>query len=550
MFHVSLLMKKLVVSFFLLLFLYPFSLFATIHLEKPRLVVFIVVDGLKTEHIHTLWNDLNKNGFKRLYEQGAVCNHAYYPILSTGLAPDFATLATGSTPFYHGIVGNSFFNRVTNELQPSLEDDNYNGIGTADALSLQALLASTCSDELKMNTGGKSKIFSIGIHAADAMLLAGHAADGAVWVNRETANLATSTFFALGLPRWADQANVNHWVENGIKQEWRPLYNITSYFFPAAHPDASHGFDYQNNGTSMSQIMATYKTSPFVNTLVKDLAVKAITDEKMGQDDYPDFLGLEFSVEVKGDPSSELSSAEKEDMYLRLDNDLADLINQIDSYVGLNHTIIVLTGTQGEPHQQKTLEKYNIPTGQFVPVRSMALLNLYLMAIYGQHQWVLGCHDKNIYLDHAYIEQKGISLQQIQEKTAHFMLELQGVQTALTDSEIMAADGNGFDEASRMKNSFNKRRSGDVVFTLMPGWVEVDNNGKILSIDNDRHSYVPIVFFGDGILPQMMSNLSITDIAPTISSLLQTQFPNANVGTPIPLITKSEETVISPRRDK
>lgn len=543
-------MKK-IIAFISILLLFPtFVLVGATHLGKPRLVVFIVVDGLKTEHIHTLWNDLNKGGFKRLYEQGAVCNHAYYPIMSTGLAPDFATLATGSTPFYHGIVGDSFYNRVTDGLQPCLQDDNYNGIGTADALSLQPLLASTCSDELKMNTGGKSKIFSIGIHAPETMLLAGHAADGAVWVNRETANLATSTFFPLGLPRWADQANVDHWVENGIKQEWRPLYNITSYFFPANHPDAAHGFDYFNNGSSMSQIMATYKTSPFVNTLVKDLAIKAMTDEKMGQDDYPDFLGLEFSVEVGGDPSSELSSAEKEDMYLRLDNDLADLINHIDSYVGLSHTVIVLTGTQGEPHQQKTLEKYNIPTGQFVPVRSMALLNLYLMALYGQHQWVLGCHDKNIYLDHAYIEQKGISLQQIQEKTAHFMLELQGVQTALTASEIMASDGSGLDEASRMKNSFNKHRSGDVVFTLMPGWVETDNNGKVLSIDNDRHSYVPMVFFGDGIEPQTLSNIAVTDIAPTISSLLQTQFPNANIGTPIPLLTKPDESISPPRRDK
>ncbi|MGC9151144.1 MAG: alkaline phosphatase family protein [Microbacter sp.] len=543
-------MKKLIVSFLILLLFVPLSLFGSTHLDKPRLVVFIVVDGLKTEHIHTLWNDLNKGGFKRLYQQGAVCNHAYYPIMSTGLAPDVATLATGSTPFYHGIVGDSFYHRVTDALQPCLEDDRYNGIGTADALSLQALLASTCSDELKMNTGGKSKIFSIGIHAPETMLLAGHAADGAVWVNRETANLATSTFFPLGLPRWADQANVNHWVENGIKQEWKPLYNITSYFFPANHPDATYGFDYLNNGSSMTQIMAAFKTSPFVNTLVKNLALKAIHDESMGQDDYPDFLGLEFSVEVGGDPSSELSSAEKEDIYLRLDNDLADLINQIDAYVGLNHTVIVLTGTQGEPHQQKTLEKYNIPTGQFVPVRSMALLNLYLMALYGQHQWVLGCHDKNIYLDHAYIEQKGISLQQIQEKTAQFMLELQGVQTALTASEIMAVDGNGFDEASRMKNSFNKRRSGDVVFTLMPGWVEMDNHGKVLSIDNDRHSYVPVVFFGDGIEPQLLSNMAVTDIAPTLSSLLQTQFPNANVGVPIPLLTKPDESFVPQRRDK
>ncbi len=509
---------------------------------RPRLVVFIVVDGLQSEHIMTIWNDLNKGGFKRLYTQGAVCNHAYYPILSAGSAADYASLVTGSTPFYHGIVGNTFYNRVTGETQPCLQDDKYNGIGTDDALSLRPLLASTCSDELKMNTAGKSKVFAIGIHSAETMLLAGHAGDGAVWVNRETANLATSTFFASGLPQWADQANVNHAVEDGIRSEWTPLYNISTYFFPATHPDAKQGFDYINHGASMTQMMANYKHSPFVNTLVKDLAIKALTDEHLGQDAYPDFLGLEFTVQVAGDPSHELVSAEKEDMYLRLDNNIADLINKIDSYVGLNNTIIVLTSNQGEPHRQQTMTTYSIPSGQFVPVRSMALLNLYLMALYGQHQWVVGYHDKNIYLDHAAIEKKGISLNEMQQRCANFMLDLQGVQTAFTTQQIMYANANAHDEVARMKNSYNKHRSGDVVFTLMPGWVEADNKGNVLPINNGKTSYVPLLFFGDDIQPQQLPNHAITDLAPTLSWLLQTEFPNANIGSPIALIQKNATT--------
>jgi hypothetical protein len=533
-------MSKFFFSLLILFQFIPFSVAAANEPERPRLVVFIVVDGMQSEHIMTLWNDLNKGGFKRLYKQGAVCNHAYYPILSTGISADYASLVTGSTPFYNGIVGNTFYSRTTSETQPCLQDDKYNGIGTDDALSLRPLLASTCSDELKMNTNGKSKVFAIGIHAAETMLLAGHAGDGAVWVNRETANLATSTFFASGLPQWADQANVNHAVEDGIRSEWTPLYNISTYFFPATHPDAKKGFAYTNTSSSMPQIMTNYKHSPFVNNLVTDLAIKALTNEHLGQDDYPDFLGLEFTVQTAGDPSHGLISAEKEDMYLRLDNNIADLINKIDSYVGLSHAIIVLTSNQGEPHQQQTMETYNIPSGQFVPARSMALLNLYLMALYGQHQWIVGYHDKNIYLDHSAIEKKNISLNEMQQRCANFMLDLQGVQTALTTQQIMDADANVEDEAGRMKNSFNKHRSGDVVFTLMPGWVEADNKGNVLSIDNGKTSYVPLLFFGDGIQPQQLSTHAITDLAPTLSWLLQTGFPNANIGSPISLIRQDE----------
>jgi hypothetical protein len=195
------------------------------------------------------------------------------------------------------------------------------------------------------------------------------------------------------------------------------------------------------------------------------------------------------------------------------------------------------------------MKTYNIPSGQFVPVRSMALLNLYLMALYGQHQWVVGYHDKNIYLDHAAIEKKGISLNEMQQRCANFMLDLQGVQTALTTQQIMDADANAHDEAARMKNSFNKHRSGDVVFTLMPGWVEADNKGNIFPINNGKTSYVPLVFFGDDIQPQQLPTHAITDLAPTLSWLLQTEFPNANIGSPISLI-KKDVTIEEVRHNK
>jgi hypothetical protein len=188
------------------------------------------------------------------------------------------------------------------------------------------------------------------------------------------------------------------------------------------------------------------------------------------------------------------------------------------------------------------METYNIPSGQFIPTRSMALLNLYLMAIYGQHQWIVGYHDKNIYLDHAAIEQKGISLDEMQQRCASFMLDLQGIQTAFTTMQIMTADGNARDEAARMKNSYNKHRSGDVVFTLMPGWVESDNKGNVLPINNGKTSYVPLLFFGDAIQSQQLPDHAITDLAPTLTWLLQTGFPNANIGSPISLIRKDDAT--------
>ena len=160
----------------------------------------------------------------------------------------------------------------------------------------------------------------------------------------------------------------------------------------------------------------------------------------------------------------------------------------------------------------------------------MALLNLYLMAVYGQNQWVTGYFNKNIFLDRKSIEKKGISMNAIQQHCADFMMELQGVQTAFTTQEILHSDGKGYDEQSRMKNSYNKNHSGDVVFTLMPGWVEADASGKIISASNRKESYVPFILFGYSINSQTITSANITDIAPTVNNLLHIPSPNACVG--------------------
>lgn len=504
--------------------------------ERPRLVVNIVIDGFQPEHLTTLWNLFDKGGFRRLYSQGAVCRQAYYPILSAGATSDYATIACGTTPFNHGITGKQYYDRKTGKLQLSLADPTAAGIGTQETLSPKPLLASTVSDELKMNSGGKSHVFAIGINSQETVMLAGHAADGAVWIDNASGNLATTSFYPLGLPRWADQINVDHSLSNALTTEWTPLNPINTYIFPPKRNDTAKGFVYSNAGASLSDRVQQFKQTPFVNQTIKNIALKALEAEKLGQGGAPDYLGLQFSLQVVGDDSFELLSAEKEDMYLRLDKYLSELIDKIDQSVGLSHTLFVITGSQGDVHSQSTLSNYKISGGTFSPTSSMALLNLYLMAIYGQHQWVTGYFDKNIYLDHAAIEKKGVAMGDIQQHCADFMLELQGVQSAFTVQEILHFDGKGHDEHARLKNSYNKNHSGDVCFTLMPGWVEADASGSIITAGNRKESYVPLILFGYSISSQIITSANITDIAPTVSNLLHITSPNACTGRNLTLV--------------
>lgn len=520
-------------SKYLLLFVFCFSvgqIRAGNEPGKPRLIISIVIDGLQTEHLMTLWNEFGKGGFKRLYGEGAVCRNTYYPILSSGNAGDYATIVTGTTPYYHGISGNLLYNTKTSSLVPCLFDPLAPGINTSETVSPRALLATTVADELKINSGGKSKVYSIGIHTNEAVLLAGHAADGAVWLSDKNFLWATTSFYPSGLPQWADRMNMDNAITTSAYSNWQPLNPVGSYQFPPRHRDALRGFIYFTTGASPTEIIANYKKTPLVNSVVKNLALRALDAEQMGLSGNTDYLGLEFTLQVQGDDSYELASAEKEDSYLRLDSELSDLLSKIDEKLGLNNILVMITATQGENHSQATLNAYRINTGRFVPSKSMSLLNLYLMAVYGQNQWVTGYNNKNVYLDRTTIEKKNISLPEIQQRCATFMLDLQGVQTACSADQIMMADGKGYDEQARMKNSFSKGHSGDVVFSLMPGWVEANDDGSTVAISNKKESYVPLILFGYTIKPQIIPSASITDIAPTLSYLLQISNPNACTG--------------------
>ena len=144
----------------------------------------------------------------------------------------------------------------------------------------------------------------------------------------------------------------------------------------------------------------------------KDLAIRALRDEKLGTDAFTDFLAVEFSVKLPNEQGNSLLSAEKEDIYLRLDRELRALLEAIEISVGLDNTLVMVAGTAQDPYSTKELASRQIASGQFNAKRSMALLNAYLMAIYGQGRYISGYYTRQIYLNQALITNKKIDRNQ------------------------------------------------------------------------------------------------------------------------------------------
>lgn len=78
--------------------------------NSPRLVVGITVDQLRTDYLEALQHLFGEKGFKRLMREGVVCENLVFDFPNIDKASATATLYTGTTPFFHGIPSERFFN--------------------------------------------------------------------------------------------------------------------------------------------------------------------------------------------------------------------------------------------------------------------------------------------------------------------------------------------------------------------------------------------------------------------------------------------------------
>ena len=525
----------------LLFFIFSLSLCAQpSSVERPRLVIGIMVDGLQQKHIDLLWNYFDQNGFKKIIGQGANCRNVSYNIVSAGNASDIATVMTGTTPFYNGIVGNNFYNRTEDEMQSIIQDDNQIGIGTKQTLSAHKLLSSTIVDEIMLAYPNKSKSYAVALGPEEAIMLGGHTAKSVAWIDDINMKWITTGYYSDGLSHWADEMNVNGVFQNYMARTWGPLYNINTYLSKPNREDKKWGFFYdpttKQNKNSQASIL---KRTPSGNGLVTELGMKILEEEQLGTDIYPDILLLQFTVKTPFEKTPALQSAEKEDIYLRLDKDIQNILQKIDAKVGLDKTLVFMFGNQTEVHSPIELGENKIPAGYFNADRSLALLSTYLMAVYGQEKWISGYYAKNIFLNKEKIAEKKLNYTDFQKTVIEFMLEFEGIQAAYPSSQVLTMGGNSNSEMARLRNSTNKNCVGDIIITLLPGWMEVDNNNNPVGESNAIVSYTPLYFYGWKIKPQTVSvSYQTTDIAPTISRIMDIPMPNACIGKPMEEITK------------
>ncbi len=515
--------------------------------EKPKLIVQLVVSQMRFDYISRYWDKFGDNGFKLLVNEGTYCRNARYNYLLTQAYPGLATIATGANPSVHGIIADKWFNRNTGNEVEATADDKVNTVGGSffsGKYSAKNLVTSTFGDELKLNNAN-SKVVSIALDAGSAILLGGHSANGMYWFDTEKGLWVSSSYYTDALPAWVDTFNSKGFAKLYTDREWKALQPIQKY--EEADTAAVKSVEKKKSLAEKLKGMmdgiigkpqpkTDFKVlleNPYGNLLTKDLAIAAVVGENLGADEHPDLLCITFSANRFIGGKFGPHSIEMEDTYLRLDRELAHFLEFINSTVGKENCLFILTSDQGVASTPDYLEKSKIPGGYFDPKKAMILLGSYLNALYGQGNWITGYHDKQIYLNRKLIEDSNLNLADFQQKVADFMLEFSGVSNSTTAHNLQNGNfANGI--MVKFQNSYNQRRSGDVIINLEPGWVE--RNGKVTSANSpyDYDSHVPLIFYGwKAKRKSVLNPVYINDLAPTLSILLGITWPNGATGTPI-----------------
>lgn len=440
----------------------------------PRLVVNVTIDQLRSDYVEAFSNFYSRYGFKRLLDEGLVYDGATYPFFPVDCSSASASISTGATPFFNGIIGDSWLDRKS--LQPTSSVDDGKGYYSADKIR-----TSTIGDELKVSSNGQALVYSFAANSKSAILLAGHAADGCYWLD-QNGLWTTSSYYEKALPKWVKNYN------EGFGEQYRKQKNRQD------------------------------------NDNVVDMTLAAINSTNIGKDDTSDIINITLSAtKTDGKPVHNWQE-EMQSVYQQLDYTLGRLINGIEKRVNIQQVLFVVTSTGYNEERPSDLSKYRIPTGTFYINRTASLLNMYLGAIYGSGRYVEQEYGNEIYLDHRLIEQKRISMPELLTRSQEFLMQSAGVADVYTSERLQS----GNSDIQKIRAGYNPILSGDIIINVAPGWRLLNENTQQTSMSRAGVVPFPIVFFGDGIKHERIKEpVTVDRIAPTIAKTIRIRAPNA-----------------------
>ncbi|MGH9799560.1 MAG: alkaline phosphatase family protein, partial [Blastocatellia bacterium] len=453
-----------------------------------------------------------------------------------------ATFMSGATPAMNGIIANEWYDRQAGKVVTSVSDDKTKLLGGkegASGSSPHRLIGSTLGDELKLTSLGRAKVIGVSHKDRSAVLPVGKRPDGAYWYSLDNGNYISSDYYFSDLPDWVKKFNSEQHCNRYFGAKWERLLPEAAY--QRSLPDNVEG-EKSQFGTTFPHIVTgnhdklskefydDFEKTPFANDYLLDFAKAAIENEKLGADDITDLLTISFSANDLLGHKFGPYSQEVQDMTLRTDRAIANLLSYLDQKIGIGQWLLALTADHGVGPVPEQIQKLGYG-GRVTTKQVNDAIEAALDKQFGEEKWVLSFTYGNAYLDEAAAAKRKVPMEEVERVASQAVKAISGVAEAFTHTQLSSGRLPANAITQSVANGFFASRNGNLIVIPQPFYllasIDVATHGSPYSYD----THVPVIFFGAGITAgKYASASSPADIAPTLASLLNLETPSNSVG--------------------
>ena len=509
--------------------------------RPPRLTVVVSVDSMGSDLFQRMLPRF-KGGFRMLADKGAYFPDARYLHAETVTSAGHATLSTGTSPWRHGITSNKLFDRASGKRVTVMSDTSVHvldGPTGKDDTSPARIEAETLSDRLRTATQGRGRAVAVSGKSRAALALAGRLGE-AWWYHEGTGRFVTSSWYRKETPAWVKAFNDAAPSDRWLDRPWSLAAPAQQY---AGADDRPYEADALGLGRTFphpvlrpqeGNAYAALACTPAASELVTAFAVKALAESKLGKDDVPDLLLVSFSAVDRAYHLYGPYAWETQDHLLRLDAQLAELFAAAERAAGKGNVVVALTADHGGAAIPEEWAEAGLPGVRVNPEAYERGLSKALEAQFGAPGLVLGLEELDLFLDRRAMAARGLDAAVVRRAAAAWLGAQPDVQLAVAEDDLPTApDTQGLLPA--LRRTHFPGRSGDVMVVLRP-WRVLDDQATGASHGSPwlYDTQVPLLLWGPGIAPGTYpETVHPTDLAPTLSTLLELGAPGSAEGHPL-----------------
>jgi predicted AlkP superfamily pyrophosphatase or phosphodiesterase len=515
----------------------------TTTLNRPKLVVGIVIDQMRYDYLIKFYSKYGENGFKKLMNDGYNLQNVHFNYIPTYTAVGHTSIYTGTTPTNHGIIGNNWYDKFEKKSIYCVDDISYKTVGAnkGGEKSPYRMLTTTITDQLKLAQNMNGKTIGISIKDRSAILTAGHTANAAYWFEGgDTGKFITSTFYMNALPIWVNNFNNSGIANSYLEKIWDTYFDINTYTETIADHNIfeepfkgkeSPSFPYDlaklrksNNNYDLLKAVA------YGNDFTTDFAKATILGENLGKSEYTDFLSISYSSTDYVGHQFGVDSKEVEDSYIRLDKNIEDLIIFLDTKVGKANYTLFLTADHAAVQVPSYLKTLKIPGGYFDNQKFKVFANNITQTHFNSSELIEDISNNQLFLNKDKIKELHLDILKVEQVLVDELINFENVYKTVSAHTLQSTTfSTGI--LQTLQNGYNQKFSGDVLFIPNPTTISYAQVGSTHGSGYSYDTHVPLIFYGQGIKKGTSNEYyPIIDIAPTISSLLKIEQPNGTTG--------------------